>query len=188
MIGARYRLVPRVAALSILLLLMASVCFGIVLPLLSGLQGNDEDLDSSLRLLTGYQRVAALQPGLEQRLAKLNQEEASLPGLWPGATSALASAGLQSEVKRLVESAGGQIRSAQQLPAAQEGGFERIGLRLDLTVPMTALPVLLQALDAHAPYLFLDQIDLHAPETPAKAAPSLAIRWEVSGYHAGKPA
>jgi len=187
-IASRHRLQSRTLALGILLVLIASVGLGIVLPLLNSVQGDDEDLDRSLHLLAGYQRVATRRPALEQRLVVLQQEMTALPGLWPGATPALAAAGLQGEMKRLIESAGGQIRSAQEVPAAPEGGFERIGLRYELTLPMAALPGLLQALDAHTPYLFLDKVDLHAPEGPATAAPLLSIRWEVSGYRTGKTA
>jgi hypothetical protein len=188
MIGARFRLLPRAAALGILLLLLAALGFGIVVPLVTGLQGEDAETAHSLRMLSGYQRIAAQRPALEQRLAAREQEEAALPGLWPGATSALAAAGLQAEVKQLVESAGGQIHSAQDVAAIPEGGYERIGLRVDLSVPMGALPGLLQQIDSHTPYLFLDRIELHAPEGQIKAAPILTIRWEVSGYRVGKPA
>jgi hypothetical protein len=188
MIGARFRLLPRAAALGIVLLLFAVLGFGIILPLVTGLQGEDEELDHSLHVLAGYQRIAALRPALELRLAARKREEAALPGLWPGATSALAAAGLQAEVKQLVESAGGQIHSAQDVTAVPEGGYERIGLRFDLSVPMGALPELLQGIDAHIPYLFLDRIELHAPEGQTKTSPILTIRWEASGYRVGKPA
>lgn len=188
MIGARHRLLPRALAVLILLALVAAVYLGIALPLAGSLQA-DDDLDRSLRLLAGYQHAASLRPALEQRLAARRQVESALPGLWPGATAAPAGTGLQGEARRLIEGAGGQIRSAQEIPPAEDGGLERIGVRIELTLPMTSLPRLLQAFDSHKPYLFLDKVDVHAPEGQAKAAmPQLSIRWEVCGYRPGKPA
>jgi Type II secretion system (T2SS), protein M subtype b len=187
MIDSRYRLMPPAAAVLILLALIAAVSFGIMLPIAGSLQA-DDDLDRSLRLLAGYQHVAALRPALEQRLGARKQEEGALPGLWPGATAALAGVGLQGETRRLIDRAGGQIHAVQEVPAAEEGGFERIGFRFDLTLPMTSLPALLQAFDSHAPYIFLDKVDVHVPEGQVKAVPQLSIRWEVRGYRPGKPA
>jgi hypothetical protein len=186
-IGHGRRLLPRIIALAIPLAIVAALGFGVARPLLGGFEGDAQDLDRSRHLLDGYQRIAAERPALEQRLALLQQEEAASPGLWPGTTPALATTGLQGEVRRLIEAAGGQIRAVQELTPSAEGGFERIGLRCDLSLPMMALPGLVQAFDAHSPYLFLDKIDLHAPEAPTKSVPLLAIRWEVSGYRARGP-
>lgn len=189
----RHPFLSRALALGILLLVVVMVGFGVILPLFGLLQGEGEEVEQQQHLLAGYQRQAARLPSLQQRLAALKQEAAGLTGIWPGATAALAVAGLQGEVRRLVDAAGGQIRGAQEIPAKPDGGFERIGLRLDLTVPMTGLPGLLKALDAHAPYIFLDTIELHAPDAlPGAAssggAPILTVRCELSGYRSGGPA
>ena len=187
MIGAWPRPARRALALGILLFLVCGAVFGVILPLADTFQ-SDEDLDASLRLLSGYQRIAALRPQVEHRLAARKSEEASLPGLWPGATSMLAATALQGEARRLVEALGGRITVMQPLPASREGGFERIGFRTDLTLPMPGLPGLLQAFDASTPYLFLDKVELRAPETLGKAVPVLTIHWEIFGYRAEKPA
>lgn len=186
MIGSWPQPIRRALAICILLLLIIGAVFGIVLPLIDGLQG-DEDLDASLRLLAEYQRIAALRPQVEQRLADRARKEAASPGLWSGATPILASNGLQGEARRLVEAAGGRITTMQPLPASREAGLDKIGFRIDLTLPMPGLPALLQAFDTHTPYLFLDKVDLHAPEMPGKMVPLLTIHWEVFGYRAEKP-
>lgn len=186
MIGAWPQPARRALAIGILLLLLFGLVFEIVLPLIGAFQG-DEDQEASLRLLAGYQRVAALRPQIEQRLAARAGEEAALPGLWPGATPTLASNALQGEARRLVEAAGGRITTMQPLPASREAGFDKIGFRIDLTLPMPGLPGLLQSFDAHTPFLFLDKVDLHAPEAPGKTTPLLTIHWEVFGYRAEKP-
>ena len=193
MIPTRQPLLSRALAIAILLLVVAAVGFGVILPLFGLLPGEGEAVEQQQHLLAGYQRQAARLPALQQRLAALKQEAAGLTGIWPGTTAALAVAGLQGEVRRLVDAAGGQIRSAQEIPAKPDGGFERIGLRLDLTVPMTGLPGLLKALDAHAPYIFLDTVELRAPEVlpgavPTGGSPVLTLRCELSGYRSGGPA
>jgi type IV pilus biogenesis protein CpaD/CtpE len=180
------RLLHRASALSILLLLVAA-CAGIVVVSAEGLSSRNEDLERSRRLLAGYQRIAVQRPQIEQRLVAVRQAEAALPGLWQEATAELTASRMQSEVRRLVEGAGAQIRTIQPVPAAAENGFERFGLRLELAVPMTALPRLLQAIEAHAPYLFLDKLDVRAPEGQVSGVPLLTIRGDVSGYRAGKP-
>lgn len=180
-----YRLLHRASALSILLLLLAA-SIGIVVSLAEDLSSGSEHLEQSRRLLAGYQRIGAQRLQIEQSLAAVRQAEAALPGPWPGATPELAASQMQAEVKRLVESAGGQIRTVQPVPAATESGFERFGLRLELAVPMTALPPLLQAIEAHTPYLFLDKIDIRAPDGQVTGMPLLTVRGDVSGYRAGR--
>jgi general secretion pathway protein M len=176
------RLTSRLLALGLLLMAGALLWFAVGVPVLTSVTGDGEALQASRDLLTGYRRAIANRPAIEQHLATARQAEAALPGLLPGASATLAAASLQAEIKRLVEAAGGQLRSTQDLPAAAEAGFERVEVRFDLAIPLSGLTSLLSAIDTHTPLLFLDKIEIHASEPAGKIVAPLSIRWNVHGY------
>jgi general secretion pathway protein M len=176
------RLASRLLALVLPLALLAVLWFAIGQPILASVTGDAEALRASRTLLAGYRRAIANRPAIEQHLAMARQADAALTGLLPGASATLAAAALQAEMKRLVEDAGGQLRSTQDLPAAAEAGFERVEARFDLALPLSGLPNLLGAIESHAPFLFLDKIEIHASETVGTMAVPLSVRWTVHGY------
>jgi hypothetical protein len=117
----------------------------------------------------------------------LRTQDASLAGLLEGATTAVAAANLQSEVKKVIEDCHGEIRSAQNLATSTVDSFERIEIRYDLSAPMSALETLLYGIETHQPYLFLDAIDIStaeswSPDTAGASDPKLAIRLSIGGY------
>jgi Type II secretion system (T2SS), protein M subtype b len=186
MIASRLKLLPRLAALAILAVATAVVILGGSL-LFGSSDEAEEGRARSVELLASYQRIAAQRPAFDLRLAALKRHEATLTGIWRGASSALAAAALRGDLQHLVEAAGGQVRTAQDLPPTEEKGFGRVGARLDLTVPAQRLPSFLQALAGHEPYFFLDKFELRAPETVASGPPQLTLQCEITLYWAAAP-
>ena len=185
--GLPARLPQRLLALGVLAAAVLLLWAAFLHPLSTLIDGGDDDLARSLKLIAAYERSAAARPLLEARIQALHQREASLAGLLDGATTAVAAANLQGEVKKIIESHHGAIRSAQNLPAAAPGeNFERIEIRDDLAAPMSDLGPLLHAIETHQPYLFVDTLVINAPDSAkpeaAAADPKLVIGLGVAGY------
>ncbi|MEJ0042262.1 MAG: hypothetical protein WDM81_08610 [Rhizomicrobium sp.] len=125
---------------------------------------------------------------VEARLAELKNHESSAAGLIDGGSAELAAANIQkpgqgADRKRKP----GQIRSAQNLPPQTEGGFQRIDIQYDVSIPDDpAEKHRLSHRDRHA-LSFLGGIDLHAPESwesygVLSDPPNLDVRWTVRAY------
>jgi hypothetical protein len=112
-----------------------------------------------------------------------------VPGVVEGESVALAQAQLQSQIKTLVETNGGGVRSMQILPVTQKGGFDVIAVQCDLSVAQNKLKALAYAVAAHAPYLFVDEASITAPpadlDSPQAHEVTLDMRWTVHGYRWG---
>jgi general secretion pathway protein M len=159
----------------------------VVQPVLDAFADQDAEIAQSKLLLAAYESRIASQPLVEERLAELKLREASATGVIAGNSAELAAANLQSIVKTLVENEGGQVRSAQNLEPLRANGFERIDVQYTVSVPMTRLKDTTYKLETNVPYLFLDGIDMHAPEGwQSEGAPydppNLEIRWTVRAY------
>jgi general secretion pathway protein M len=193
MTAATARLPQRLLALAILAAVITFAWVAVARPILGIVFAGDDDQARALKLIAAYQRAAADRPALEAKLAELKTREAGLAGLVDGATAALAAANLQGEVKKVVERHRGESRSVQSLPAVAADGFEKVTIRYDLAVPMSALGALLYDIESERPYLFIDALDISTPETwsaetPGAADPRLAMRLGIAGYRrAGTP-
>jgi len=177
----RQRVLRRLSAIVIGGTLVAVIAVLGVLPLLESWQGTTDSIDRSSRLLAGYQHVIDQGQTTNARLDELRQQDGSSAGLIDGATSALAVASLQSDVKQVIESHGGKIQSMQPGTVSQSKGFERLEVKVDLSVAGDAFADLVTALDSHRPALLIDPIELHAPEGGPQPD-RLTIRMTVSAY------
>jgi hypothetical protein len=183
MTAARQRLL----ALGLLLLAIGFVWLVVIMPVTDAFAEQQDSIDQSHQMLAAYQSRIALRPLVEARLAELKSHETSATGLIGGASAELAAANVQNLVKGLIESESGQVHSAQNLPPVTAGGFQRIDIQYDVSLPMTHLKSAAYRIETSTPYLFLDGIDLRAPEnweTPGQQIdpPNLEVRWTVRAY------
>lgn len=171
-------------------LLLAAIGLGwllVVEPVADAFAAQQEDIAQSHQLLSAYERRIALRPVVEARLADLKSHESSAAGLIGGGSAELAAANIQNVVKALIESEAGQVRSAQNLAPVSADGFQRIEIQYDVSLPMTRLKTIAYRIETSTPYLFLDGIDLRAPENWQSLGvqidpPNVDVRWTVRGY------
>jgi len=152
-------------------------------------------LSTALDLSEGEQRLE----GLRQRLAAL---EGRRPATVRGAGDAggapagspflearsvtLAGAALQQRMEQAVARAGGEIASEQidlQGPDAKDGF---IGLTASLDIAQPALQTLLYDIEAGAPYLIVQSLDVQSPlatggdaQGPMRVTLALSGKWEA---------
>jgi len=162
----------------------------VVTPVIAAFSAQSDEIESSLNQLGFYRAEIASKPALQARLKALNEKGASVPGVIDAGSTALAQAQLQSQIKALVEASSGSVRSMQIMPSSKQGGFEIIAVQCDLSVPERRLKDLAYAVAAHAPYLFVDEASVSAPENEpdnVQQQSTLDIRWTVHGYRWGRP-
>ena len=177
----------RLLALGLLLVAVAGIWLLGVEPIAAAFRAQQDDIAQSRHQLAAYERRIALRPVIAARLADLQQRESSNSGVVEGTSAELAAAGVQNIMKALIESESGQVHSAQNLPAVTADGFQRIDIQYDATIPMTRLKNATYRIETSVPYLFLDGVDLRAPESwqvgPYQTdAPNVEVRWTVHGY------
>ncbi len=122
---------------------------------------------------SGYQReIDRLEPRIA-RLRGLVQSEAQLGDysekigdrlqdlVYPAAEdNAAVSAALQKDVREIASDAGLTVSNSQVLKAKQEGGFERIGLKLTLAGDLAALDRVLLDLSTYVPLLLVESLEV----------------------------
>jgi len=177
----------RLLALGILLVAVAAAWLVVIEPISNAFAAQDEEIAQSHQMLAAYERRIALRPLIEKRLAELKQDDASAAGAIPGVSAELAAANIQKIVKTIIEGQNGQIRSVQNLVPVTAAGFQRVEIQYELSLPMTRLKAAAYRLETNAPYLFLDGIDVRAPENWQSGPyetdpPNIDVRWTVRGY------
>lgn len=104
-----------------------------------------------------------------------------------GTTAALAAAELQDVVKQAVEAQGGRVISVQGLANKEESGYRVSAATFQLNVNNVNLRRVLHALEAHTPYLFIDNVSIrsHTPPgwrpPPGTPEPDLFVQFDASG-------
>ncbi len=180
--------VSRLAALA----LSAGVAFGLYIfvaaPILAGYAETDAALAQAAELLDRYRRVAAARPALQERLDALKSRQSEIGAYLSGGTDALAGAELQELVNATVANGGGGLRSVQILPVKADGGFRRIGVRVQMTATIAQMLRVLHGLEAGSTLLFVDNLEVsnrrarRRRKQPAEMDPTLLLRLDLFGY------
>lgn len=180
-------MVSRLTAASILVVLVTIVSLLIVHPLWLAYRDNDEAILENNKLLARYQNLAAERTHLQSQLDQLLDHQAEQGYVLTGSTDALAAAELQDRVKSVIAESGGSVRSIQILPAADDGKFRRVAIRLQMTTGTAAFFEVAYALETTLPLLFLDNVDVQSRVVRAMAdkpapEPVLNITLDLYGY------
>ena len=137
----------RLLALGITLLGFGLVWFALVGPLVRLYADNAASLEQQRILAHRMAQLAGMLPDLQHQ-AEAGAGTGPAPNaLLEGATDAIAGATLQERVQEMASTAGARVSSAEMLPAAQTGGYRRIGLRVACNAPWPILIRLLQSIE-----------------------------------------
>lgn len=173
-----------------LLTLGAAFCTAsalVIVPVALAFRAQSDDTALALHQLAVYRADADMRPVLEKGLKEARQRLSSVPGQIAGTNAPLAQAVLQNDVKTIVDRNGGNIISAQIVPATKTNSFETIAVQYDLVVPITHLVDLTYAIESHTPYLFIGDADISMPQIwqpgdTQMPEPKLEVRWTIRGY------
>jgi general secretion pathway protein M len=174
----------RILAVALLLGLLIAIWLAVIEPTAGAFAEQSAALARSAELLQAFKRGEAAVPNLKVQLDELHKRQLSEMGFLEGTNTAMGSAALQAATKRMLEAAGGVLRSIQVLPSATEGAAQRVGVRIDGTVPSGRLLDFLYSVRTAVPYMFLDDLEIRVPETSPglKTTQDPALRADIYGY------
>ena len=180
-------LASRAVALAILFLLIGGVYLLIADPLLSEYQLESDSVDDLTAALVRY-RAAGLQlPAREATLKSLQSDDSAREGFLQGGNDNLIAGNIQTRIKSVAESAHGELRSTQILPATDDGKLHRIAIRAQMTVTLEAAQKVIYGIESGTPYLFIDNLTMNARTGPRVRAeedlnPLIDMQFDVYGY------
>jgi general secretion pathway protein M len=190
-------LLSRTLAIALLAVALLGGYRLIVAPLLTAYQEGGSSIEQAKTLLQRYRALAEQRPQLAKRLAEQQERAAAAAGYLEGPSDALAAAQLQDRVKSVVETAGGELRSTQILPAQSiEGdlGFRRTAVRVQIIVTIEGLAATLYELETGQPYLLIDDVTVRQERvrrrrrSAPESEPMLDVNLELFGYLRTEPA
>lgn len=177
----------RALALTILVALLSFIYSGLIQPLLdhyAEARSSGEQLESVLARARQTSRTLS---ELRTELAWLKGHGVSGAGAMQSPNESLAAAELQNRIKSSVEAARGELRSTQILPSREEGVFQRISIRGQISVNLESLQRIFYEFESTSPLLFLDNVDIRVrPVRQQNEAPTdnpvLDVRFDLYGY------
>ncbi|MCU7904596.1 MAG: type II secretion system protein M [Candidatus Thiodiazotropha sp. (ex Epidulcina cf. delphinae)] len=168
--------------LSAVLLLPGLAFTGLWLNLMGGYR---EAADDFRRRTAHYLRIAQREDALQATLKSPRLNDFIKRHYLTGEAAGVAYAGLQQQVKEVIESAGGAALSTQlvQPPQEQERTAEKIIVRVRMQGDSYALQKVVHALEARQPLLFFEQLMIQGPSRiKPELHEKLDIRFDVYGY------
>jgi general secretion pathway protein M len=178
-------------AIAILLFAVGGLYFGIVAPLFDEYA---EDRDAIAHLndsLDRYRNVAQTLAPRQAVLTKMNEQSTASDGFMKGPNDTLIATQIQNRIKRLADTAKGDLKSTQVLPAQAEGKLRRITVRAQLSATLPAALRIVHSLESSSPVLFIDNADLRARpaarrgQTSETDAGMIELQFDVYGYTGG---
>jgi general secretion pathway protein M len=136
-----------------------------------------------------YAAVIAERHDLEQRLARMQQGQASNSALLPESDPSTASANLMQHVVDVANAhtSLGPCSVTQKMPVqsrGDEGPYRKVTVNINLSCGMHALAAVLYDLEQGTPYLFVNNFSAY--RSPVRGAdgslPPLQVQFSLSGY------
>jgi len=184
--------ISRPAAVLLLIMAIGAAYSLVAEPILIGYREANQAIEEGREQLRHFQRLAATRPVLAKQLEQLAAEQGAETYYLSGGTDALAAASLQDRVSALVDGNGGTLRSLQPLLGADEQGFRRITVRVEITATIESLFGTLYALETEMPVLFVENLDIRSRLARRRAnqvamqvaadEPLLMVGFDLSGY------
>ena len=180
--------VSRLAALALSAGVVFAAYIFVAAPIVADYAETDAAVIQTAELLDRYRRVAAARPALQERLNALKARQSEIGTYLSGGTDALAGAELQELVNTTVANSGAGLRSVQILPVKADSGFQRIGVRVQLTATISQVLRVLHGLEAGSTLLFVDSLEVsnrrarRRRKQPVDMDPTLLVRLDLFGY------
>ena len=180
--------VSRLAALALSAGVVLALYVFVAAPIVARYAETDAAAAQAAELLDRYRRIAAARPALQERLDALNSRQSEIGTYLGGQTDALAGAELQELVDATVAKGGGGLRSVQILPVKADGGFRRIGVRVQMTATISQVLRVVHGLEAGSTLLFVDNLEVRNRRArrrrnqSVEMDPTLLVRLDLFGY------
>lgn len=178
----------RVAAVTILALLMLVMLFFLVLPLWASSSMHGERIDKLKRQVMAMTALADAAPRFEIEARKLAANP-EIQGLtYSAPQSALAIAQLQGHLSQMFVNTSSSVTSSQVLPEALEGALVKIAVQMTVEADVKGLVNALYVIDKARPLLTVEKLVIRDPDgdwamtTPLAQPNRLQVEIVVSAY------
>jgi general secretion pathway protein M len=181
-----------------ILLTPLAIVAGVGWPWLVRVSALERSIAESDDQLARYQGLIATLPRLQKELERGRSRRDVKAFYYEASTPAVAGSQMQSNLKRMINVAGAQLRSVRTLTVDAEGQHTKISIRAELRCTTEPLVDLVYDIERARPLLFIDRLSVrsHARRTTRRAkrtrsrrirrrrAPrgKLTVRLDVSGY------
>jgi len=169
-----------------------ALVFAIGWPWLEQVGALERELASLDERMVRHQGLLRTLPGLRAELEQVSSNQDVKNFYFDAKTSALAGAELQRQVKKMVESAGGEVKSTQLLPSPKDEQPPRMRVRTQIQGLTDALLEVLYRIEQARPFLFVEKLSVRAPprqrrpKHPGVRQGLLTVRLDVFGYTLGE--
>lgn len=181
----------RLLALALLLGVFVLVYLAVVTPLMEIGGGYADSIHDLEFRLQRFRKVGAEKDHWLGLLEQIKQQGKDKEQFISRDTAALASADLQTLIKKTVTNAGGELISTQVIPERKQDQFTRIAVKVRMTGSTVVLREVLYAFETGNPILFIENLNLRpirlgAIRQPGVKVPKipdrLSIDFDVVGY------
>jgi general secretion pathway protein M len=179
----------RALALTVLFVAIAGTWSLAVQPVLDVIFAGEQELTSAATLLARYRAVAEMRAATQAQLDTLRRDPMAGRLVLEGNNAQVAAAELQNRLKRLIESNGAVMKSAQVLPTRDEGNFRRTTLRITMEADTEGIQKIFHSLETSSPLLFIDNVEVRSrqlnslrQQQPTKRMADLIVGFDVYGY------
>jgi general secretion pathway protein M len=146
----------------------------LVMPVQAFFAERDANIANQRTLLARFASIAAQQTRVEA-VAREADAQVEHGEFLAGSNEGVIVADLQTRLKSIAEAAGARLRSVQSLPPKTRDEVRYVGARLDVYGPLAAIQRTLHAVEAGAPFLFVDAAAVRvAPPINTQVLPSAA--------------
>jgi general secretion pathway protein M len=176
----------RRAAIALLLAAIVVIVAAVALPIWLLHRHYDAALADASDRLERFGRIVGSRPLVARQLEAMRAKEARKFFLRSGA-AALSAAEAQEAVRSIVDASGGRLITMQAPVSKDDGRYRQISVNVQLTANIQAMRKILDGIENHTPYLFVDNLTIRSQVVsnfrPAPGAePEMFLQFDVSGY------
>lgn len=150
----------RLAAVSLLAVVMLMVIGFLIVPLINAALELREEKHELLFRLERYQRITDRKAMVKANAEKIKQANAEQSFFSRHKSEAMASADLQQVVRSAITDAGGELISTQVLPSKIEGKYIRVAIKIRMNGDIETLRSVLLQIESAIPFIMIDDLDI----------------------------
>jgi general secretion pathway protein M len=176
--------VSRTLALAVLVGLFLLGWFAVASPLIGMVSDRQSDIDTLQKRAATLRATIARIPELERRGRTAKEALDAAGSIWVGTSDAAMAATLQDQLRQVVTSSAGVVKSTSYLGAVTaEKELQTIRIRLSADGTLDTLQHTLAAVETARPPMFVENMVIVAPaQFTTDKPPILALDFEISAF------
>jgi general secretion pathway protein M len=172
-------------AVLLLVVALAAIVAVIAIPTYLAHRHYDNALAEFSDRLARYQRIASTRPMVARQLEAMRAKDTRRLFLRSG-TTAISAAEAQEALRGIIEQNGGKLITMQAPTSRDDGRYRQITVSVQMAANAVALRRILNAIDTHTPFLFVDNLmvrtQVQSNFRPAPGAePEMFVTLDVTG-------